>query len=164
MKKTAIFYGSTTGNTETAAKMIAEKLNITAYDVAKNPAEQLAEYDNLIFGTGTTGFGDLQDDWESFISEVESANLKGKTVAIFAVGDGSSFSDSFVGSMEKIYNVVKEKECQVVGFTDPEGYEFDESPALIDNKFVGLPLDEDNQSELTEARVDKWIEAIKSLL
>ncbi len=164
MKKTAIFYGSTGGNTEVVANKIAGILGAEIFDVADSPIDEFENYDNLIFGTGTTGIGDLQEDWEEFIEEVEGADLSGKTVAIFALGDSSSFSDSFVGSMHKIYEVVSEKDCNLIGFTDVDGYEFDDSDAVVDGKFVGLPIDEDNEDDLTDERIEKWIELIKSEL
>ena len=39
---------------------------------------------------------------------------------------------------------------ETVGYWSTEGYDFSDSKALRDDKFVGLALDEDNQSELTE--------------
>ena len=42
-----------------------------------------------------------------------------------------------------------------------DGYKFDESEAVRDGKFVGLPLDADNESEKTEPRISAWIEQIK---
>ncbi|MEA3317594.1 MAG: flavodoxin domain-containing protein, partial [Bacteroidota bacterium] len=69
MNKIAIFYGSSTGNTESAAKQIAKLLNADIFDVADKPVKELQNYENLIFGTSTWGIGDLQDDWDSFISE-----------------------------------------------------------------------------------------------
>ena len=43
-----------------------------------------------------------------------------------------------------------------------EGYEFDESIALEDGKFLGLALDYDNQSSLSEERIKKWVHLIQS--
>ncbi len=161
MKKTAVFYGSNSGAAEDVANRIGEALGAETFDVANSPTDELANYDNLILGSSTTGIGDLQEDWEDFISEVENADLSGKTVAIFGVGDSESFADSFVGCMEKIYNVVKEKDCKIVGFVDTDGYDFDDSSAVVDGKFVGLPIDEDNQDDLTDERISNWVEAIK---
>ena len=31
----------------------------------------------------------------------------------------------------------------------------------IDNNFVGLVIDEDNQSELTDKRIEDWVQNIK---
>ena len=49
----------------------------------------------------------------------------------------------------------------IVGQVDPSGYEFDESEAILDGKFTGLPIDEDFEPELTDERVDNWIKSIK---
>ncbi len=161
MSKVAIFYGSTTGNTETAAKQLAEKLGADVFDVANGPADKLAEYNNLIFGTSTWGVGDLQDDWETFISDVEGADLNGKVVAIFGYGDGMTYGDSFVDGIGTIYEAVKDKGCKVVGAIDTDGYDYDGSTAEIDGKFVGLPLDEENQCDMTDDRIDAWVEQLK---
>ncbi len=161
MKKTAIFYGSSTGNTESVAKQIAELLNADVFDVANNPIEELKNYQNLIFGTSTWGIGDLQDDWDSFISTLEKTDLSGKTCAIFGLGDSSTYSDSFVDGIGTIYKAIENKGCKIVGFVDTTGYDYEESKAEIDEKFVGLPLDENNESNLTKDRINKWVEQIK---
>lgn len=161
MSKIAIFFGSTTGNTEAAANQLAEKLGADLFNVVNSPADKLAEYDNLIFGTSTWGIGDLQDDWEGFISDVESADLNGKIVAIFGYGDGLTYGDSFVDGIGTIYKAVKDKGCKLVGATTTDGYEYDCSTAEIDGKFVGLPLDEENQCELTDDRLAAWTEQIR---
>ena len=44
MSKTAVFYGSDTGNTEAAAKKIAVKLNADIFYVGNNPIDKIAEY------------------------------------------------------------------------------------------------------------------------
>lgn len=161
MSKTAVFFGSSTGNTEDVANQIAEKLQAEVFNVGDNPTDQLAQYDNLIFGTSTWGEGDLQDDWESFIDEVKNADFNGKTVAIFGCGDGGSNPDTFVGGMFHIYDAIKDKGCKIIGNTSTEGYEFDHSEAIINEEFIGLPIDEMNQSELTEERISQWVEKIK---
>ncbi len=161
MKKTAIFYGSSMGTTEEIANKIGELLGADVFNVADNPIDEIDNYDNLILGTSTSGVGELQEDWEDFLSDFEQIDLTGKTVALFGLGDGSSFPDSFCEGMFQLYETVSEKECKIVGFTDAEGYEFDESMAVVDDKFVGLALDEDNQPSLTDERIEKWIEQIK---
>ncbi len=164
MANTAIFFGSSSGNTETVANEIAEKLDAQVFNVADNPAEELNNFSNLLFGTSTWGVGDLQDDWESFLSEVENADLNGKNVALFGCGDGASYSDTFVDGMGTIYAAIKDKGCKVLGFTKTDGYDFEDSTAVVDGKFVGLPIDEDNQSDLTNERIEAWVEQIKQEL
>ena len=66
MKKTGIFYGSTTGTTESVARLIAEKLGVSpadVHDVSKLDAALAESYEALILGTSTWGDGELQDDW-----------------------------------------------------------------------------------------------------
>jgi flavodoxin I len=162
MSNTAVFYGSSTGNTETAANIISEKLGAKTFDVSEGPSVELANFKNLIFGSSTWGIGDLQDDWDGFLSDVENADLSGKIVAIFGCGDANSYADSFVDAIGKIYSAVKDKGCKVVGFVDTDGYDYDFSEAEQDGKFVGLPLDEDNESNLTDQRIDAWVEKIKA--
>ena len=164
MNKTAIIYGSTTGNTENVANQLSGLLNADLFDAATKPTEALSNYDNLIFGTSTWGAGDLQDDWEDFISELEVANLKGKVIALFGLGDGCNNGDTFVGAMTQIYTAVKDNDCKIVGSVDIEGYEFEESTAIVDGKFVGLVLDEENQGDQSEDRINNWVEQVKGEL
>lgn len=161
MNKTAVFFGSTTGNTETIAKQIAVKLNADIYNVADNPIDKIADYQNLIFGTSTWGLGDLQDDWDSFLPKLAKADLTGKTIALFGLGDSSSYPDTFVDGMGAIYDAIKNKACTIVKVINTTEYNFSDSKAIVDGNFVGLPLDEDNESNLTNTRIDKWIEEIK---
>ena len=162
MSNTAVFYGSDTGNTEAAAKQIAEKLQADIFDVAGNPKDKLAEYKNLVLGTSTMGLGDLQDDWAGFIQELDEIDLTGKTVALFGLGDSDMYPDSFVDGMGEIYNTIKGKGCKIVGQVSTGSYEFDASTAVVDGEFAGLPLDEDNQGDLTDERIDAWVEKIKA--
>lgn len=160
MKKIAIFYGTTLGNTESVAELIAGKLNADVFNVSTKPSDKLSEYDVLIFGTSTWGLGELQDDWAEFIAYLETADLSGKTIAIFGLGDGVSYADNFVDGMGIIYQAVKDKNCKIVGFVDTDGYDFEKSISIIDNKFVGLAIDEENEGNLTSERIDKWVEQL----
>jgi flavodoxin I len=42
-----------------------------------------------------------------------------------------------------------------------DGYEFNKSKAIVNGEFVGLVLDQDNQSDLTEERLEEWLERVK---
>ncbi|MBN2167289.1 MAG: flavodoxin [Marinilabiliaceae bacterium] len=162
MKTTAVFFGSTTGNTETIAKQIAVKLNADIYNVADNPIDKIADYQNLILGTSTWGVGDLQDDWDNFLPKLAKTDLTGKTIALFGLGDGASYSDSFVDGIGTIYQSILYNGCKITGFVDTDGYGYEASKAEMNGKFIGLPLDEDNESILTNERVDKWVEQLKA--
>jgi flavodoxin I len=51
---------------------------------------------------------------------------------------------------------------KLTGKVDPSAYEFDESEAVIDGLFVGLPLDEDFEPELTGERIRAWVKGISA--
>ncbi|MDR0538122.1 MAG: flavodoxin [Tannerellaceae bacterium] len=163
MIKIGIFYGSSGGNTKGIADRIAKKLGVgngDIHDVAKATAGDLTAYDALLFGSSTWGLGDLQDDWEDYIKVVSRADLTGKKVALFGCGDSSSFPDTFCDAMGKIYLAVKDK-ASVGGFVETDGYSFDSSEAVVENRFAGLALDEDNESHLTDERIEKWVAVLK---
>ena len=52
---------------------------------------------------------------------------------------------------------------KLVGKWSTEGYEFDESLGCVDGEFLGLAIDYDNQDDLTEERIEAWVEQIKDL-
>ena len=161
---TKIIYGSNTGNTEEAAMLIRKHLdeNIDVIDVTKAYREDFEEADKLILGSSTWGEGDLQDDWEGFLPTLEGLDMHGKTVALFGLGDQEEYPENFVDAMGILCEKMKEAGAQIVGFTETEGYDFDESRAVNEEgKFCGLALDMDNQEDLTEERIAAWTAAIK---
>ncbi|MBN2039796.1 MAG: flavodoxin [Spirochaetes bacterium] len=164
MKKIAILYGSTTGNTENAAKQIAEKIGkeqVTLFNVSGFSASDLNEYDILLLGTSTWGMGDLQDDWDSFLPVLKESNLQGKYIGLFGLGDSSGYDISFVDGMGTIYEQLENSCAKFIGSCDSDEYDFISSKALINGRFVGLALDKDNESDKTAGRISSWIESIK---
>ncbi|MFV0289545.1 MAG: flavodoxin [Mangrovibacterium sp.] len=163
MKDIGIFYGTTTGNSESIATKIASKISADVYDVADVKPDKIAQYHKLILGTSTWGNGDMQDDWDDFINELIKIDLTGKTIALFGIGDSYSYPDTFAGGMGQLYHAIKDKGCRIVGQTATDGYEFDESTSSVfEGKFVGLALDEDNESKKTNTRIDEWLKTIKA--
>ncbi|MDR1882242.1 MAG: flavodoxin FldA [Prevotella sp.] len=166
MPEIGIYYGSTTGNTQEVAEEIAKKLNVDKadlHDVSKADANYAA-YDVVLFGSSTLGLGDLQDDWDHYIDKVKAADLNGKKVALFGCGDSSSYSDTFCDAVGKIYEVIKGKGCELIGQASAEGYTYDSSEAFVDGQFVGLLIDNDNESGLTDQRIALWTEELKKVI
>lgn len=164
MQKIGIFYGSDTGNSEMTAQQIQQEFGAdiaTIFDVVDAKASDLEEFSNIIFGASTMGIGDLQYDFEDFLPEIEAADLEGKVVAIFGMGDQYSYPDSFVDAIGDIYEVLEGKGCKIVGQVPTDGYDYDESRGEIDGEFAGLPLDEENQSDLSDERIKEWVEKLK---
>ncbi len=160
---TAIFYASSTGNTSSAANLIAEQLNnVPVYDIADVSVEKIKEFDNVIIGTSTWGEGDLQDDFEESWDEFCNIDFTGKRVALFGLGDQEGYADNFLDAMGTLYEKVVQNGAEVVGESViDDDFDFEESKAVKDGKFVGLALDEDNQSEYTQRRIDIWCSEIK---
>lgn len=164
MSKIAIVYGSSTGTTEVVAGKIQALLDgSTLFNAADVSVEDLKPFDFLIFGASTTGVGDLQDDWEVLLPNIEKLDFSGKKLALFALGDSASFSTSFAGAMYPLYKAFKNK-AEIVGTVSTDGYVFDESDAVVNGKFVGLALDEDNEYDQTDARIEAWVEDLKQYL
>lgn len=164
MSKIGIFFGSTTGTTEGLSSQIAEALGVAQTDI-KNvglaKVNDVDPYDVLIFGSSTWGAGDLQDDWYGFLDQLETHDIKNKKVAIFGVGDSSSFPDTFCNAVGTIYERLCNK-TTIIGKTPTDGYSYDTSSAEVDGKFVGLLLDETNESEKSSDRINAWAEQLKT--
>ena len=157
MSKTIVVYGSSTGTCESITQTIASKLGAEVIAVSDLTAEQLAEADNILLGSSTWGAGELQDDWYDGIEIVKKADLSGKKVAVFGCGDSASYSDTFCSAMKELYDAAQEAGATLVGAVSTDGYEFDDSDAVVDGHFVGLALDDVNEDGKTEERIDAWI-------
>ena len=165
MKKTVIIFGTSTGTCEDLAGRIGAKLGVdNIINVTDLNDSVIADNDNLILGTSTWGAGELQDDWYDGIKVIQGANLSGKTVALFGCGDSESYPDTFVGGMAELYNAAKNAGANIIGAVSTDGYTFDESEAVVDGKFVGRALDEVNEDDKTDERINAWVEEIKQNL
>jgi flavodoxin I len=159
----AIVYGSSGGNTKNIAELIQKRLGKDAdlIDISLSDADTINGYDKLVLGTSTWYNGDLQDDWDMF--DKNSLELDGKTIALFGLGDQSGYGGEFCDGLGTLYELCVQKGAQIVGDKNSvEGYDFEASKAVVEGQFVGLIIDEDNQSELTDERVNRWVESIKS--
>lgn len=160
MKKTIVVFGSSTGTCESIANNIAAKLGCEAINVQDFSADNVADNDNLILGTSTWGCGELQDDWYDGVKVLEGADLSQKTVALFGCGDSQSYCDTFCGGMSELYKAAKGAGATVVGSVDASDYDYEDSEAVVDGKFVGLALDNDNEGDKTSERIEAWISQI----
>ncbi|RPH34486.1 MAG: flavodoxin FldA [Bacteroidales bacterium] len=168
MKKIGIFYGPTGGFTEKVAMLIQKKLGVENADlkpIIGAKANNLDKYDNIIFGCSTIGgetwdSGRPKPDWDVFKPEFDKINYSGKTFALFGLGDNISYPRHFVDNLGVIGGILLSKNAKIVGQIGKDEYEFTDSEALIDGKFIGLPINEEFESDKTEARVDDWIKLI----
>ena len=172
MARIGLFFGSNTGKTRKVAKMIKKRFDddtlADPLNVNRTSAADFAGYSHLILGTPTLGEGLLpglsadceNESWEEFLPQIEGLDFTGKTVALFGLGDQVGYADEFLDAMGELYEFFSERGATLVGEWPTTGYEFTHSEAVVEGKFVGLALDLDNQSNLTEERLDGWLRQI----
>ena len=162
----AIFFGSTTGNTENVAQMINDELGdlVTHMtNIVDAEPKDLLDYDVLIFGIPTWNVGELQYDWDDFLPSLNGLDLTGKKVALFGLGDSHGYAENFLDALGLLWTELKEMGTpELIGVWPTEGYDFEESLGLYDeNHFLGLCLDEENQPHLHEERVKVWTSQVR---
>ena len=157
MNTTIVIYGSSTGTCEAIAEKIASKLGCESINVQELTEDIIKDHQNLILGTSTWGAGEMQDDWYDGLKTLQNADLSDKVIAFFGCGDCESYSDTFVGGIGELYNGIKDSGAHFIGSVDTDGYTFDDSEAVIDGKFIGLPLDDINEDDKTDSRIEDWL-------
>ena len=176
MKKIGIFFGTDSGTTRLIAKKMAKKLGDALCDKPLNvnriSVADILQYDALILGTPSYGEGQLpgietgvkDGSWEEFLPQLAEADLHGKRIALYGLGNQEKYSDRFADSLHTLYTKLQASGAKIIGGWRTEGYHFDHSKAVVDGEFVGLVLDHNNQALLTEERIDTWLAMIKPLL
>jgi len=164
MAKIGLFYGTDTGNTERVSKRMKELIEagigageVDLQEIYKKKKDDMAKYNLLILGMPTWYDGELQGDWEEFITEMQQIDFTGKKVAFFGLGDQYGYASYFCDALGVFAKIVEKKGGQIIGPWPITGYEHDFSKAQRGDIFVGLCLDTDNQDELTEQRISTWV-------
>lgn len=165
MGKIGIFYGSTEGNTEDVVEKVKKALgDADLHNVDSATADDLAGYDIVILASSTWEIGELQEDWESFIDVLDDVDFSGKKVGFIGTGDADGYPDTFVDAIGIIYERIANTGATFFGAWPTEDYTFDESKGVVNGKFLGLVVDEDNESDKTDERVAAWVKQIKGEL
>ncbi|QJC34957.1 flavodoxin FldA [Enterobacteriaceae endosymbiont of Donacia piscatrix] len=164
MSKIGIFFGSDTGNTENVAFNIQKQLGsdtASVFDIAKVEKKDIEQYDMLIFGVPTWYYGEVQCDWDDFLPTLQKINFKNKNLSLFGCGDQEDYGEYFCDAISIIYNIVKKNKGNIVGYWPTKGYYFTNSKSLKNKDyFLGLTIDEDRQSKLTNSRIITWTKQI----
>lgn len=163
MDKIGIFYCSLSGNTRLVAEIVQSNIqdfNVDVFDISEVDGSLVSEYKYLIFGISTWQSNEMPKDWKIFLEACNDHNLNNKKIALYGLGDQVIFKNAFVNTLGHVYLDLKSKNADVIGYWPIEGYRFTSSLALKDGQFVGLVLDEENQSEQTESRINQWLSAI----
>jgi flavodoxin I len=170
MKKIGLFYGPLGGSTERVAKKVADALgneNVDLIPIKESKASDVEKYENIIFGMSTIGKETWDadkpaNDWDIFLPELSKIDYSNKVIAMFGLGDQVTYDLHFVDALGLVAEEILPKGANIIGRVGTDGYDFRESEALIDGKFIGLPVNEDFEPELTDERVNGWVEKLKS--
>jgi flavodoxin I len=138
--------------------------DIDLISITKVEAADFDNYSAFIIGTPTLGEGELPENWDNFLPELDAMNFSGKTIALFGLGDQEEYAHEFVDGLGILYEKFESLGASFIGFWPLDGYQYDISRAELDDQFVGLVIDQDNQSELTSERVETWVSQIKPAL
>ncbi|MBI1423273.1 MAG: flavodoxin [Gammaproteobacteria bacterium] len=176
MSKIGIFFGTDSGTTRLMAKKMAKKLGDEVCDkplnVNRTSVDDILTYDALILGTPTYGEGTVpgvatgvkDGSWQEFMPKLAQADLTGKRIALYGLGNQEKYSERFADGLFDLYALLKARGAQIVGGWSTEGYTFAQSRAVVDGQFVGLVLDQNNQAMQSEARMDTWLAMVKPVL
>lgn len=165
MAKIGLFYGTQTGNTQTLAELIQKEFGgesvVDLHDISGADPDDFESYECLIIGCPTWNIGELQSNWEGFYDELDEIAFQGKKVAYFGAGDQVGYADNFQDAMGILEEKIASLGGTTIGYWSADGYDFNDSKAIRDGKFVGLAIDEDNQSDLTDSRIKTWVRQLK---
>jgi len=166
-----LIYGTDTGNTEVIKENLVRLLdgaalepdNVTVVEVSDLDSDDWTSHTKYILGIPTWYDGELQSDWEDYFEEFKKIDFTGKTVAVFGLGDQIGYAEWFCDGVGILAQVVQQNGGKIIGNWPVDGYDFESSKAVMNtlNTFYGLCLDEDNQQELTQDRLKKWVLQIK---
>lgn len=164
MSKTVIIYSYHTQKSKKVAEKIIEAFgekNIVAVNAEELTTEVFEKNNHFILSAPTWFDGELPNYWDEFIPDLEEMDLKNKTFAVFGLGDQKGYPENFCDAIGILVEILESCGAKIVGFTPAEGYTFESSRAQREDKFVGLPLDQENQGRLTQGRVEKWVAQLK---
>ncbi len=168
MKRTVILYWPKGGNTEKAARIIKETFGDDAdlFDIKSFNTDDLDKYDLVITGASTIGAENWEDasndnEWNRFGIEARKKDFTGKYVAFFGLGDQVLYPNHFVDVLGVFQEEFSKVGAKIIGRWPTEGYRFTDSDGAENGMFYGLALDEDNESDLTRERVEKWVAQLK---
>ena len=66
----------------------------------------------------------------------------------------------FINAVYFLHEFFEERGATMVGYWPTDGYGFEDSLAVDGDHFLGLALDLDNESALTDDRLDGWLASI----
>ena len=164
-----IYFATTTGKTEDIAERLHDILPSaeSPKDLADvSDVNEFTSLDGIICGIPTWNTGADSERsgtaWDTLLEDIGSLNLNGKKVAIFGLGDSSTYTENFCDAMEELHSYFVKAGASMVGYVSNSDYTFEESKSVIGDSFCGLPLDEDSESDMSDDRLVNWSKQLKN--
>jgi flavodoxin I len=165
MKKVALIYSFNSTKTAKIAEKIIKDwadekilIPVNAENIDEN---SFMEYDQMILGVPTWFDGELPNYWDEFVPTIDDLDLKGKSFAIYGLGDQVNYAENFLDAVGIMAQLLESRGGKIVGNTSAEGYSFEKSKAFIEGKCLGLGIDYENQHQLTDSRIKNWVKQLK---
>ncbi len=168
MNNTLLVYWPEEGNVETIALKIKNKFPGNDF-IKKSLAEitlgDMKAFDNWIVGGSTVGshvweHADDSNKWHEFFKLLDEVDMSAKVVAFYGLGDQVLYPNHFVNGLGIFQEEFSKRNVRIVGQWPTEGYNFTDSEGMKNDMFFGLALDEDNEDDLSDERIEKWLEII----
>ncbi len=166
-KAIGLFYAPSGGSVHKVAKRIKQKIKDRKVDmlyIRDVKPEDFLNYRNIILVSSTSGKdawnNDETDEWAAFMPGLQKLRLDGRRIALVGLGNSVLYPNNFVDGLSNFANLIEEKGGILIGKTETDGYTYTLSRSIQDNLFMGLPLDEDNEANQTDARIEKWLSLV----
>jgi flavodoxin I len=164
-----IFCATAGGNSMQIAQALADAFGVDEVvnmEEDFDDIEELLEHDVLFIGSSTWGQGDVHFSWVDVILEIESEDVdfSGKTVAFFGAGDSVKHGEHFCSALGKLHDTFTKAGAKVIGFVPKEDYTYEASLAEYGDMLCGLAIDNHNEEDKTEQRIENWISILKNEL
>lgn len=163
-KAIGIFYAPAGGNVHKIARRIRQSIHhkrSEMFHITEIKPTRILDFKHIILVASTVGSihweDDIHNEWASFMPGINHIALNGRQVAIVGLGDHIGYPDNFCDGIADLSEWVRQAGGIIVGRTSTDGYTYTSSRAVRDRLFDGLPIDEENESDLTNARIEKWL-------
>ncbi len=168
-KTIALFYGSSTCYTEMVCEQIAAIIaehypawQTVTHNIADHSIDLACDYDYVLYGIPTWDYGELQEDWDNQWDNLMNLDLKHQQAAVYGLGDQVGYPEWYQDAIGFLYSQLGACGATLYGLWPTTGHTYEKSQGLSDdgNYFLGLPVDEENQPELTTERLQLWLEQV----
>jgi len=164
MGKIGLFYSFNSKKTAKIAGIIHNAfsgIEVEPVNIDEVNREHFMQFDHLIFGVPTWFDGELPNYWDELLPALEEIDFSGKKIAVFGLGDQKGYPENFCDAIGIVASFFEERGASIVGNFPLDGYTFENSKAVKEGQFRGLPLDQENQARLTSGRIEQWVDSLK---